>query len=62
MIFSERLRRIDTAIANRTRVKYFHRDKIGQTCLFAFDESRRMLAVYASARVCPRFFGLFRSD
>jgi len=53
MIFSERLSRIDTVIANRTYAKYFHQDKIGQTCLFTFDESKRMLAVYASARVCP---------
>jgi hypothetical protein len=29
----------------------FHRDKIGETCLFALDESKRMLAVYSSARV-----------
>ena len=53
LIFSERLSRIDVAIRNRTYAKYFHQDKIGQTCLFAFDESKRMLAVYASARVCP---------
>ena len=53
MIFSEHLSRIGAAITNRTYVKYFHQDKIGQTCLFAFDESKRMLAVYTSAMVCP---------
>ena len=53
MIFSERLSLIDAAITNRTHAKYLHQDNIGQTCLFAFDESRRMLAVYASTRVCP---------
>jgi hypothetical protein len=62
MIFSERLSRIDTAITNRTHAKYFHQDKIGQTCLIAFDESKRMLAVYASARVCLLFSGRFCSD
>jgi hypothetical protein len=52
MILLERLSRIDSAIKNRAYAKFFHQDKIGQTCLFAFDESKRMLAVYASARVC----------
>ena len=51
MIYLDKLSRIDAAIKNKARAKFFHRDKIGQTCLFAFDESKRMLAVYASARV-----------
>ena len=53
MILLERPSRIDSAIHSRSFSKFFHQDKIGQTCLFAFDESKRMLAVYASARVCP---------
>ena len=56
MILLERLSRIDGAIKNKAYAKFFHQDKIGQTCLFAFDESKRMLAVYASARVCPCYF------
>ncbi|KAF8488922.1 hypothetical protein F5888DRAFT_1622603, partial [Russula emetica] len=50
MIFLDKLSRIDSAIKSKSHAKFFHRDKIGQTCLFAFDESKRMLAVYASAR------------
>ena len=59
MIFLNKLSRIDAAIKNKSFAKFFHQDKIGETCIFAFDESKRMLAVYASARVCPRVFGLF---
>ena len=58
MILLESLNRIDFAIKNRSYAKFFHRDKIGNTCLLAFDESKRMLAVYASARVCPWVFNL----
>ena len=54
-IYFESLSQIDTAIQRRTFARFFHRDKIGETCLFAVDESRRMLAVYLSARVCPLF-------
>ena len=57
MIFLDKIGRIDVAIKNRAHAKFLHQDKIGQTCLFAFDESKRMLAVYASARVCPCFPG-----
>ncbi len=56
MILLERLNYIDVAIQSRSFKKVFHQDKIGHTCLFALDESKRMLAVYASARVCPCFF------
>ena len=56
MIILDRLNRIDVAIQSRSYAKFFHQDKIGQTCLFAFDESKRMLAIYASARVCPSLY------
>jgi hypothetical protein len=59
MILLEHLSRIDGAIKDRINAKFFHQDKIGQTCLFAFDESKRMLAVYASARVYPLQFLMF---
>ncbi|KAH9959519.1 hypothetical protein BJV74DRAFT_984284 [Russula compacta] len=56
MILLERLTRIDAAIKNRSYAKFFHKDKIGQTCLIAFDETKRMLAVYASARMQLHIF------
>ena len=51
MILLDRLSHIDGAIQSRSYAKFFHKDKIGEMCLFAFDESKRLLAVYASARV-----------
>jgi hypothetical protein len=59
MIFLDKQSRIDAAIKNKLFAKFFDRDEIGQTCLFAFEESKRTLAVYASARVCPSFPDLF---
>jgi hypothetical protein len=50
-IYVESLSRIDAAIQKRSFSRQFRRDKIGETCLFALDESKRMLAVYSSARV-----------
>ena len=58
MIFLDKLNRIDATIRSKSHAKFFHQDKIGHTCLFAFDESKRMLAVYASARVCTSFSGI----
>ena len=52
MVFLEPLSRIDNAIQSQSFAKFFYKDKIGQSCLFAVDESKRMLAVYASTRVC----------
>ena len=52
MILLERLARIDAAIKARSYAKFFHQDKIGDMCLFSLDESKHMLAVYTSARVC----------
>lgn len=51
MIFLDRLSRINGAIQSQSYARFFHTDKIGEMCLFAFDESRRLLAVYASATV-----------
>jgi hypothetical protein len=55
-IFLNKLIGIDAAIKNKSFAKFFHQDQIGQTCLFAFDESKRMLVVYGSARVCSCVF------
>ena len=60
-IFLDELSHIDATIKNKAHAKFLHRDKIGQTCLFAVDESNRMLAVYASARVCPCASGFISS-
>ena len=60
-IFLDKLSRIDGAIKNKSHAKIFHHDKIGPTCLFAFDESKCMLAVYASARVCSCISGSVQS-
>ena len=56
IIFLNKLSGIDAAIKNKSFAKFLNQDKIGQTCLFAFDESKRMLVVYASARVCSCVF------
>ncbi|KAI9444004.1 hypothetical protein H4582DRAFT_2189914 [Lactarius indigo] len=48
-IYLESLSRINAAIQMQSFSKLFHRDKIGETCLFALDESKRTLAVYSSS-------------
>ena len=55
MIFLDRLSGIDAAIKNKSYVKFFHGDKIGQSCLLAFDEAKRMLVLCVPTRVCPYF-------
>ncbi|KAI0247518.1 hypothetical protein BJV78DRAFT_1380231 [Lactifluus subvellereus] len=56
MVILEPLSRIDNAIQSRSFAKFFYQDKIGQSCLFAVDESKRMLAVYASTRMQLQIF------
>ncbi|KAF8270131.1 hypothetical protein EI94DRAFT_1572248, partial [Lactarius quietus] len=51
MIILGHLSDIDHAIQSRSYAKFFHWDKIGETCLFALDESMRLFAVYASAKM-----------
>ncbi|KAI9455148.1 hypothetical protein BJY52DRAFT_1427134 [Lactarius psammicola] len=58
VIYVESLSRVDAAIQKRSFAMQFHRDKIGKSCLFAFDESKRMLAVYSSARMQLHIFVL----
>ncbi|KAI9455142.1 hypothetical protein BJY52DRAFT_1122187 [Lactarius psammicola] len=57
-IYVENLSRIDAAIQRRSYARLFHRDKIGETCLLALDESKHMLAVYSSARMQLHVFAL----
>ncbi|KAH8977860.1 hypothetical protein EDB86DRAFT_3157188 [Lactarius hatsudake] len=56
VIYIESLSRIDAAIQKRSFAMLFHKDKIGETCLLALDESKHMLAVYSSARVQLHIF------
>ncbi|KAH9029436.1 hypothetical protein EDB85DRAFT_2251894, partial [Lactarius pseudohatsudake] len=55
-IYVESLSRINAAIQMQSFSKLFHRDKIGEICLFALDESKRMLAFYSSARMQLHIF------
>ncbi|KAI9444006.1 hypothetical protein H4582DRAFT_1807752, partial [Lactarius indigo] len=56
VIYIESLSRIDAAIQKRSFAMLFHKDKIGETCLFALDESKYMLAVYSSSRMQLHIF------
>lgn len=55
IIYLDKISHIDAAIKNKSHAKFFHQEKIGQSCLLAFDESKRILVLYASARVCSCF-------
>ena len=55
-IYVASLSRIDAAIQSRSFAKQLRRDKIGETCLFSLDESKRVLAVHSSARVSHSFW------
>jgi len=50
------LSHMDDTIQSRSYARCFHKDKIGETCLVSFDESRRLLVVYASARMQLHMF------
>ena len=52
MILLDRLSDVDATIQSRSYAKSFYKDRIGETCLFSFDESKRLLAVYTPLRVC----------
>ena len=52
MVFLDCLSRIDVAMQSQSYAKFINLDNIGQTSLFAYDESKRMLAIYAPAKVC----------
>jgi hypothetical protein len=42
---------MDLAIQQGKAIKTFHCDKVGEDVLFAYDETKRMLTVCASAKV-----------
>lgn len=52
MILLDLLSHIDSAIQSRSYAKFIDNDILRGTRLFVFDELKRMLAIYASARVC----------
>ena len=52
MILLDRLSHMDATIQSRSYARIFYKDKTGETCLFSFDESKRLLAVYTPLRVC----------
>jgi hypothetical protein len=50
-IYLERLSSMDVAIGRRRPVKVLSREKLEQDILFAYDESKRTLAVCAPTKV-----------
>ncbi|KAN0134234.1 hypothetical protein V8E53_008006 [Lactarius tabidus] len=56
MILLDLLSHIDGAMQSRSYAKVIHNDILGGTRLFVFDESKRMLAVYASMRMQLHIF------
>jgi hypothetical protein len=50
-IYLEHLHAMDAAIQQDKAIKTFHRDKVGEEVLFAYDEAKRMLTVCASEKV-----------
>jgi len=59
LVYLERLPVLDMAIQRGKPIKSLNRDKLGRGVLFAFDETKRTLAVCASTKVlhhCQRFY------
>ena len=52
-IYLERLSAMDVVIQRGNAIKTLNRNKVGDDVLFAYDEAKRMLIVYASAKVSP---------
>jgi hypothetical protein len=50
-IYHERLSAMDGAIQRGKAIKTLNRDRMGEDALFAYDEAKRMLTVFASAKV-----------
>lgn len=51
-IYLDLLPAVDAAIRESRTIKTLDREKLGQDFLFAYDETRRTLAVCASKTVC----------
>lgn len=52
-IYLEHLSAMDAVIQRGKAIKTLNRDKVGDDVLFAYDETKRMLTVCASAKVSP---------
>ena len=52
MIFLEPLQSLAAAVRNGRIKKTVHAEKIGGNALFAYDETKRMLAVCGVEKVC----------
>jgi hypothetical protein len=56
LIFLDTLAGVDGAIRRHKHIKVLHRDKIGEEFILAYDESKRMLVLCASAKVITTSF------
>ena len=54
-IYLERLTGMDAALQRGGAIKALHRNKIGESVLFAYDEVKGMLVVCAAAKVRPMY-------
>ena len=54
LFYCDKLSAINNAVFQRRSRKVLHRDKIGQDFRTAFDESKRMLAVCSTVKVCRK--------
>jgi len=54
LLYLERLPVLDAAIQRGKPIKSLDRDKLGRGVLFAYDETKRTLAVCASTKVLCR--------
>jgi len=60
-IYLDRLPAISTTIRRREPIKRLNLEKLGQDVLFAFDETKRALAVCASKKVPQHLFNIVRT-
>ena len=51
LIYLKDLSTIDATIQRGAAIKALHRGRVGENALFAYDEAKRVLTVYASAKV-----------
>lgn len=51
-VYLERLAEMNAAIQRPKPIKTLNHNKIGEDLLFAYDEAKRTLAVWASVKVC----------
>ena len=57
-VYLKRLAEMNATIQRAKPIKTFKRSRIGEDVLFAYDEAKRKLVVYASAKVCLFLFSM----